>query len=403
MPIHTSTHPPTPEAFSGPIHERGGDYRLLLPLHDAVKVESVDGTSQPMVLPFTGVNWDTVPDSREQLPLPDIVHALEVQRVVKRAPDIADIADDPTRTNRITQYVAPYAVVSAAPAAVKRTLPVAYTSEQKAVTGLLGFLEQAKTLGTHGGTDLGARAQDMQKRLTFIGEREWHEATEGIASYWKDWLRQDPGRQLCVLTGATEHSTQEQSAQEVKSNRFLLDSILGYFSDRELAEFAPRLTTDTESLLSTSPAQTKIVLLDDWMISGNQLASSYRWVARHIPSRYHAAIEIQVVTSPKDRIERGKSLTVDGRRVKVPLRSYFLSHQAGMPTSYAVEGHTAYETGAHATVDFDFDADIDRMRRKLQEETHEPIAMPLTTNIRRDYKFADLPNLQRLHEAQAAA
>lgn len=379
-PLSRDFQPSTPPSEKGP---------------ESGHVSSSPSSERPALV---HIDQEVIADSDQMLSDDEIATALESQRVVKRAPLVTEIARDSTRTNTITHYSAPFPVPTTYPK--KENFPVSRMSEHESVAGLLRFLDHARTLGKFWGEiDMGAHAADMAEHLTYIGERERQEAVRGIATYWKQWLRQDSSRQLCVLTEMTE-DMQAHGLEEIKSDQFLLDNILGQFSDEELAELAPRLLTNTEQL-SSDPASTKIVLLDDWMISGNQLASAYRRVEGRLPERYRPAIEIQLMTSPLSRIERGKFFSRHGEPVIVPVRSYFLSHRTTQQPHYAPEGHTSYETGSHSSVDYDFEVTyIGRMRTMLAEQSDKTVLMPPATNIRREYKYRPTPNVARLYVAR---
>ncbi|MCA9331255.1 hypothetical protein KC957_04330, partial [Candidatus Saccharibacteria bacterium] len=240
--------------------------------------------------------------------------------------------------------------------------------------------------------DRASRARDMLENITYIGEKERTEAMAGIAEYWKSWLAENPDRQICALASISRNSGTN------KSDRYLLDGILSNFSDEELAQIGDRLVTGLSDLTG-APEDVKVVLLDDWTISGSQMETALGTVA-HEAGQYVDSIELQLVTSTEERIRSGKTVSRQGRQHVIPIRSYFLSHRAAVETDYGYKGHTAYETGSHSSVDFDFQDMISAMKYGLDQKTGAVTIMPPTTNIRRIYKKAKLGNISRLQGRQ---
>jgi hypothetical protein len=236
----------------------------------------------------------------------------------------------------------------------------------------------------------------MLKNITFIGDKERSEAINGIAAYWKSYLRENPNREICALAEISD-------ANKIKSDKFLLDGILSQFSEDEMKELGDRIVLDFDKI-SSEPEDVKVVLLDDWIISGNQMTSAYRRTKRSSEFKKFAdSIEVQLITSTKHRIQEG--LIINGYGAipddVVPIRSYFMSHDAEKSTAY--DSHRAYETGSHSSVDYDFEVSfIDPMLeelRKISSETGDtslPKFMPSLTAIIRPYRGRVLPELKGL-------
>lgn len=73
-----------------------------------------------------------------------------------------------------------------------------------------------------------ARAVDMLRNLTFIGEREYDEAVQGIGTAWKAYLDAHPRNQLCVIT---EINKLDRYEGQRKSDEHLKQRILETFTD----------------------------------------------------------------------------------------------------------------------------------------------------------------------------
>lgn len=322
-------------------------------------------------------------DYEESVDAAAAAEMLERDHVVKRAPTFRDVAADPTRTNDIL-HVSSSGNLRTRDLRDHEAMDTYERSEADAARGLMDFLtEVADQVPTHAD-----KARDMLDNLTYIGEKERAEAVAGIAEHWKSWLRENPDRQICAYAGISEGT-------DHKSDRFLLDSILGHFNFNDFKELEGRLVVSTGELTS-HPDDVRVVLLDDWTISGMQMETAVS-ALRHQAPEYVSSIEMQLVTSARNRIERGKTVSHQGVQHVIPIRSYFLSHEAGRATSFAGDGHIAYETGSHSSVDFDFQDTIAEMKAALDSAkgSDKPSVMPPTTNIPRLYKKARLQHIER--------
>lgn len=337
---------------------------------------------------------DEVPTS---LDTKDIVTLLDREKVVRDAPRFSEIARDTTRTNEIKHIVSNRATEGRS-ATVNDEVRI--VSEYESAADLQDFLRTfVDTFSAEPSTDKHDRlirnAKDMLENLTFIGEKERAEAVKGISEYWKDYLRRNPAAQLCPLA-------QVSDSKKVKSDKYLLDSILGEFSDDDLEEFKDRIVLDIEEI-TADPENVKIVLLDDWIITGSQMKIAAGKI-KNKPAlkKYASSIEIQILTSPQHRIDNGLKINAysnDPGNI-VPIKSYFRSHKTDVETEY--EEHMAYESGSHSSVDYDFETtyiwtmleEITKLHKKNGTEPPRK-TMPLLTGIDRPYRNARLINIER--------
>lgn len=315
-------------------------------------------------------NWDTPVESG--LPLPE-----EVKRqgeYVKVAPNFSEQVHDDTRTAPI-EYVYGTRIAHGTDT---EDLSSTTLSEQESIAELQSFLvkmAQSNIGQEFGGEGIAGQAKSMLENMTFIGKQEYDEATQGIAEKWGDYLRNNPNAQICAIVG-------QITPGMVKSDAYLLDNILKNFSDEQLNEFSGRLVLDPSDL-TAEPDDIKIVMLDDWTISGSQLKQASRKIIGQYP-QYKDQIEIQLIAATEQRI-------IDGLNVKpidwsfsgtdlettVPVNAYFAAHAA--PKEYARYSQ-AHITGAHCAVDFDFNNAIAAMADEGN------IDMPPATNIVRPYR-----------------
>ena len=249
-------------------------------------------------------------------------------------------------------------------------------TEQESITGLQSFLTKiTQNKGMPGSSEAFSanQAASMLENMTFIGNKEYDEATKGIAEMWSTQLRENPKSQICAIIGKI-------SPGMVKSDAYLLDNILKNFSNEQLGEFSGRLVLDPEDLTADSK-DVRIIMLDDWTISGSQLTEASEVIIAQHP-QYREQIEVQLIAATEQRITNGLAVLSDGRtwsapKMNIPVNAYYAAHAA--PREFA-RSSGAHITGAHCAVDFDFNDNIARMASQSN------IDMPPATNIVRPYR-----------------
>lgn len=286
----------------------------------------------------------------------------------KPIPTFSEQRADTTRTNEVTYITnAKTALGSHADYDTEtRTL-----TEHDMLNELGSFLERAvanPALDTENRT----RAQSVLENLSFIGKKEYDEAIAGIASDWREQLSSNPNLQICAYTGMSD-------GKKIKSDAYMLDNILKQFSDEELAGWQGRLVTHPENL-TADPADSKIIVLDDWSISGEQMRDTVGDLKDY--RRNGIAVEAQLIA--------GTPAALSEDWAGIPIKSYFLARETA-PTVETLGG--THLTGSHSSVDHGFDNVIHDIAGKLDE------AMPAGTNIVRSYRQGEaLMQAARLHE-----
>jgi hypothetical protein len=289
-------------------------------------------------------------------------------------------------------------------------------TEAEGLRGLDSFLSDV--INTPGVRD-DARliAESMRDNLTFIGAKEYTEAAAGIAASWKESLRSNPEQQLCVVVGKIAEGgkyTGRDGEDQLKSDTYLLDSVLDNFSDEELATYRGRLVLNEEQLTS-GPENVKVIVLDDWAISGSQLSGVVNdFVVAH--PEHAGSVEVQLVVATEDRIKRGTLQEPDKSGYEspastVPVRAYYMAHNAD-PGLGRLDGD-AHITGSHCSSDYYFEdhlsyilLELNKARFKARQpgERMRPRSMPLMTNIVRPYRKAThLQNIARFQAVNRAA
>ncbi len=296
----------------------------------------------------------TPAEKGEVLTPQEIVRRFEVDHVVREAPLFAEQALETDRTNQVT-YVDGVREFMGSDAMRRMYRPHWRTmSEQDGLVELYDFLERTHNYAyRYSKPNSAEQARGISDNLTFIGEKEYAEATAGIATYWKALLDRNPDQQVLVL--ATEVS--KRFTGGIKSDQYLFERILERFDDAELENYAGRLITDFGDVTATSPKDLRVVLLDDWTISGDQLTTVAREIQKE-HARFLPSVEVQLIAASPKRIKQGFDAMpyrpqAPRESVPLPLRAYFMAHQD--ETSQKSETRI---TGAHSSVDFDFENEI---------------------------------------------
>jgi hypothetical protein len=235
----------------------------------------------------------------------------------------------------------------------------------------------------------------MLDSLTFIGEKEYAEGAAGLAAYWKRYLDSDPGVQLCALAYISRGS--------VKSDAYLLERILENFSDQELKRYAGRLIVGIRHL-SAPPKKTKIVLLDDWTISGSQMRHARGRLLEDLPlsngtgaaRSYTKSLEINLLTASEQRIHKGLE-DCEGAEKNPPVKAYFMSHKSDGRVKAKANG--GYTSGTHSSVDYDFIGILTRIMDSLDVKEAR---LPRLAIVARPYKNSDRPGFHRVQELASA-
>ncbi len=238
-------------------------------------------------------------------------------------------------------------------------------TEAEGLQQLYGFLadfynDSRYARGVDKFTELSARSHSMLENLSFIGEKEFQEAAYGLAAYWKNYLDEDEKHQICVMAPVS-HSARYADLR--KSDEYFRDRILQTFTDEELEKYSGRIVGVPEDL-TAEPEDTKVILLDDWAISGRELRTAFDEQHTQSDAFYAYAagrtVEINLLIASEGRLDNGLKLnpTHDDPDLpsRLPVRSYYRSRYS--PESQ--QEHKSHVSGTHSSVNYDFDKDINR-------------------------------------------
>lgn len=327
-------------------------------------------------------------EATEQLSDEQIINALEYDHVVKEIPEFNSIVDDESRTNIIRAVTDSLYEMSTNDLGSNPRGKVETMTEYQALQDYKRFIRKLPRRTEKAFRD------SLDNDLSFIGEKEYNEAAEGIAKYWKSFLDKADDTQVFVSTTVTK------DGGYTKSDTYMLDRILGYFSDDELKRYANRLIMHDNDITQKSPDKIKVVLLDDWTISGSQLRSGYGNFSHKYPELV-GSMEIQLMIATKDRLAMGlENMTRSSHKgyensIPTIVRSYYVARQ--VEDIDHESAHGARITGSHSSVDFGFTGDVNKIKRR-----DDP--MPALSCIVRPYRAKDYEprNINRLGAASMA-
>ncbi len=319
-------------------------------------------------------------EASTELTLEAIAGRLELDRTVKRAPRLTEQIQDSTRTNSILYVDGQHNALHTHTSNGEYRANRESISEQSALRQLNDFLEAV----TSSESPYANKAAKMQEALTFIGEKEYKEAVAGIAAYWKTELDKNESLKIFAVAGEIAKSggyKDGQGSDQIKSDDFLLENILSHFSDEDLAKYGDRVIVSYDDLVDTDAKDLKVVLLDDWTISGSQLNQARASFVGKYP-HLAGSVEIQLIAANERRIKHGLiGYSSSGKQISTPVRAYYAAHHSEY--GYRSESHI---TGFHSSVDFDFEIDIEDMVSDMRSRGHD-VAMVAPTNIVRPYRY----------------
>lgn len=246
-------------------------------------------------------------------------------------------------------------------------------------TFLSFFLEITKSHdGSYSFPEDAEQAQSILENLTFIGEREYAEAARGLGVLWKNYLDADPKRKLCVLANV---SNSDKYPGKRKSDDYLRERVFDTFSDEDKQKYAGRIFTELEHIEEDPPEDVRVVLLDDWTISGRQLGRVYRDIEEDPVFRaFIDSIEVNLLVASSDRLENGLLDPDDLSRPPVKVKAYYRSHHA----EKAKTENKGHVSGLHSTVNFDFGDTIEKMIKRL-DQIGIPYELPPLASVVRTY------------------
>jgi hypothetical protein len=312
----------------------------------------------------------------------EVVSRLETDHFVQQIPPFEEQVRDTTRTTPFA-YLKPRSGRDAPEPDVEGV-----ATEYEGLQDLYEFLHSIAELDSVGSrrsrVENGSRARTAQSLLettSFVGEPEYKEAAAVTGVRWKQYLDEDPKHKLCILTGV---GALERYQGVRKSDDHLRDQILSTFTDDELERYSGRIVADITQM-DVDPDHGKLVMLDDWSLSGKQMRDVYHSLDRFKTFRSYVdagEVEINLLIASNDRLKNGfKVNPYNAHSPTLPVYAYYRSHQA----STAKQENGGHVSGLHSSANYDFAMALKKIARK-QEHGFVP---PMLARINSSYHFAE--------------
>lgn len=319
----------------------------------------------------------------------DIVASLEQYGVVKKPPKFIEQIVDESRDTAFS-YVTPFSRPS--PGRMNGIIPAlaGKTTENAGLRELHGMLNSfigLKKSRVDGSTnkysktaELVGQASEMLENLTFIGQKEYSEAVRGLGLSWKAYLDADPGRQICLVT---EMNKLDRYRGVRKSDTYMKDRILASFTDEELSRYSGRIVDNLDDL-QADPQNARVIMIDDWTISGKGIRDTYQMKMKSDPKFREMAeagrVEINLLVSSEYQIKNGFHINPEDPKSKsLTVRSYYLSHADYDPKIAS----NAYITGLHCSVNYGFGEPVIGIAKLSKGTRRTP---PMLTRIKPAYR-----------------
>jgi hypothetical protein len=308
--------------------------------------------------------------------LDETTKKIESDGFFTEAPLLSEILDDESRTNKLSYWKSDKSKREEMRSKIAPLEEeVVELTEHEALVELDEFLNFA-AIELSGSEDpdilaLSQEANKIRTELNYIGDKEIQAAAAGMAGLWKHYLSEDPKKQICV----PQEIVRTPDYKGKKSSEYMYYQILKSFSPEELARYGKQIITDPREL-KRDPKFVKIVILDDWSISGTQLGNAYGSLFSVLDPKYLDKVEINLAAATKYQLTEGR---VQGR--KLPIKSYF---RINSKTYEISDYERPIISGTHSSVDFGFELSIEKIVKALNSlNPAKKVYMPPCTNILR--------------------
>ena len=319
----------------------------------------------------------------DQIPTESVLDDFERNRYALDAPTLDEQCLDTSRTGTFsyTMEAPDSSVHSLEKTELSALRELRYFLEIGAST-----LQQRDLTRTHDTQELLDTVASIKDRLTFIGNPEFQRATTILGAYWSKFLASDPLNKVFVVTGI---SNSDKYPNQIKSDQHLFNAIderYGFTSPE--SPYGGRLTNGIEGLESADPEHTKIVLLDDWALSGTQVSREYFSIIDSPGARrFSNRIEANFIAASDRRIRLGIDVSRQGTYktgnevVRLPVMSVYQAHTALVDTPRSSGTHI---TGLHSSANFGFSFPLDTVCRN-QRKSPSALPLPSLARVTRSY------------------
>jgi len=282
-------------------------------------------------------------------------------------------------------------VYSNAESSLRRGHETALVSERELFDDLLDFCDRCRNLPTEEGDDAFGYTRAIASidmfldSMTYLSKEMYAEAIRGLAARHSEWLSRDPqNRLLFAIPDSRVQKSQGAVAHDVSSE---LDQSI---SNQALTTYVSQITA--EELLDKN---TKVVLCDDWVVSGNHIANDLSQVLQRAQavnvSPQMVQIEVNLLLARTDQINEGihtiQRLQEDSPQLMTNEPQIVTYFEA--PVSKQPFDEQASPTGSHSATDYGFSETLSAMLTVAARQgvaTRMPYIAEIIPKYSSDYK-----------------
>lgn len=238
--------------------------------------------------------------------------------------------------------------------------------------------------------------------ITFIDHQSYNEAAAGIAARWKYLL--GGGARLAIVSGVVANhekiaNPERYRQRRIKSDEYLLERVLWHFSEGELWRYAGQFVLDISTLSKEPEDGVRVIFLDDWIISGEQMYNATRSVLSRYPL-YQDRSEVQLIAASSQHLDEGfLTMVADYESIgmsmnHIPVSAYFRAHDTPR-VSYG-----AIISGSHSAVDYAFRLPISTLSADLRSNGYlKGLEDSVLLDVQRPYRASGVSR-ESLHQTQ---
>ena len=269
------------------------------------------------------------------------------------------------------------------------------TTEYKALNEFLYFMKMVEPyVPDHIKDD----ARELRNELVFLGMSELHFAATALAKRLRHHLEVD-NKPVYIDVGNS--LSQCRVKNEMKSSQYILSLVLSKFPDDEFEEYEGRLKVYGGR--GEIDKSSKVLFLDDWIISGDQVKKRIAGFAVDNDPESHEA-SVFVMAASSNYIDNGIGADSLWGEATYPVEAYYI-----LKNDHNDWG-VSRVTGIHSSTDSAFGCEVDDIAYRaieggiLKGERIDRLTLPALVNIVRPYRngenFDGLSRFRQLLERE---
>ena len=264
------------------------------------------------------------------------------------------------------------------------------TTEYKALNEFLYFMKMVEPyVPDHIKDD----ARELRNELVFLGMSELHFAATALAKRLRHLLKVDNNP---VYVDVGNSLSQCRVKNEMKSSQYILSLVLSKFLDDEFEEYEGRLKVyGGRGEIGKS---SKILFLDDWIISGDQMRERISVFGAYNNPGAHK-VSVLVMAASSNCIDNGIGADSLWGEATYPVEAYYR-----LKNDHNDWG-VSRVTGIHSSTDSTFGCEVDDIAYRaieggvLKGERIDRLTLPALVNIVRPYRNGeDFDGLSRFRQ-----